>query len=160
MRLRDYEDHLTRRLCWVCHVPTHRSNQAQRQCPRCRRKWSYKRREIQLQLIRLFATGAVRPKSAADQLGIAYQTAWAHFLQFEKCLRHHSSDGARSFLRFQTMRLNKQWSLAASRAERNIIAETLFAECVRLPTISTPFASPALSSCLRKERSKLPTESS
>lgn len=97
MRLRDYERHLTDQLCWLCHLPTSRSSAQQRQCPRCRRKWSFRQRQLRWDLLRLFAT-AITPAEAARRARVSYRTAWTHFLRFEQTLRRSESDAAVTFL--------------------------------------------------------------
>lgn len=81
-----YVDHVQRALCWVCHKPTHKSHAAQRQCPQCRCKWSYGRRGTELALTNSFVTGFTAAQ-ASRQCGIAYRTAWTHFLRFENAAR-------------------------------------------------------------------------
>ncbi len=82
----EYTDHVERARCWFCHEPTHRSHAAQRQCPKCRRKWSYWRRKIELDLAYHFATG-FKAAEAARQCKVVYRTAWIHFLRFEQTAR-------------------------------------------------------------------------
>lgn len=86
MDFAQYTEHVQRALCWLCHEPTHRSHAAQRQCPNCRRKWSYQRRKIELELANRFATG-FKAAEAARQCSVAYRTAWTHFLRFEQTAR-------------------------------------------------------------------------
>src|SRR3954453_3083624 len=58
MDLNDYERHLVGLLCWTCHAATGPCNARQRQCPRCRRKWSYVRRRTQWELLKAFCLNA------------------------------------------------------------------------------------------------------
>ncbi len=101
VNLGDYERHLTEQLCWLCHVPTSRSSAQQRQCPRCRRKWSFHQRQLRWSLLRLFAT-AITPAEAARRAHVSYRTAWAHFLRFEHTLRRSESEAAVKFLRHRS----------------------------------------------------------
>ena len=123
MDLADYERHILQQLCWICSVRTHRSNRAQRQCPRCRRKWSYRRRLTRIRLLRLFASGAVNPNVASTTLGVAYRTAWTHFLEFERVVRQSE---LADFSRFRNLRLRKRWPFSCSQYQQEKIAEFIF----------------------------------
>ncbi len=125
MRLTDYEAHLARELCWTCHVPTHRSHQAQRQCPKCRKKWSYRRRQIELRLLRAFATG-INVKRAAAQVGVAYRTAWTHFLTFERIA--HRTDAVSALFWFAQAR---KAGLQAPFPENLELVETIYRQQIR-----------------------------
>ena len=52
MDLEDYERHLVGLLCWTCQAATGPCNDRRRQCPRCRKKWSYDRRWAQWELLK------------------------------------------------------------------------------------------------------------
>ena len=54
MTLEEFEHYLTRQRCWLDGAPTHKSHCGQRQCKRCRRKWSYKSLQRHWHLARLF----------------------------------------------------------------------------------------------------------
>lgn len=97
----EYERHLEKRLCWTCHRPTHRSYRRQRQCPLCRRKWSYHRRKIEWELIKAFCWRQEQAW-AARRLGIAYPTAWKHFMRFECAIRHAGENECVRFRRYFT----------------------------------------------------------
>jgi hypothetical protein len=86
MKFLVYVDHVQRALCWFCHKPTHKSHATQRQCPQCRRKWSYRRRETELQLINKFVTGYTAAE-ASRECGVVYRTSWTYFLRFEQAAR-------------------------------------------------------------------------
>lgn len=101
MRLKDYQRHLVEELCWVCHRRTGPSSGRQKQCQRCRRKWSYRQRQVRWNLLRLFAT-AITPAEAARRLKVSYRTAWSHFLRFERTLRQTRNQTASSFLAYRT----------------------------------------------------------
>jgi hypothetical protein len=82
----EYERHLRLELCWLCHGQTHRSHAQQRQCPICRRKWSYVRRRLEWALLQAFCLMDT-PYRAAKDLGAAYRTAWSHYMEFERVIR-------------------------------------------------------------------------
>src|SRR4051812_17508731 len=64
MELDDYERHLVGLLCWACHAATGPCNARQRQCPRCRRKWSYDRRRTRWELLKAFCLNATAHRAA------------------------------------------------------------------------------------------------
>src|SRR4051794_4852653 len=64
MDLNDYERHLIGLLCWDCHAATGACNARQRQCPRCRKKWSYDRRRTQWELLKAFCLNATAHHTA------------------------------------------------------------------------------------------------
>lgn len=86
-----YEDHLTRGLCWVCGVPTRRSHLQQRQCPACRRKWSFVRLRADWALLQAFLVGKKAYKIHSS-VGVSYPTAQKHFRLFENALRDRILD--------------------------------------------------------------------
>ncbi|HPA20380.1 MAG TPA: hypothetical protein PLU30_21700 [Verrucomicrobiae bacterium] len=86
MEADDYERHLREELCWSCHVATHRSHARQRQCPKCRRKWSFAHLRLRWALLqRFFEKTSVR--RAALEVGCSYPTAWWHFERFKIVIR-------------------------------------------------------------------------
>jgi transposase len=87
MSQKEYERHLERQLCWICHRPTHQSHRHQRQCPLCRRKWSYHRRTAEWKLMLAFCQRE-NPHHASGRLRIAYGTARNHFNRFKRAIRH------------------------------------------------------------------------
>jgi len=54
MTLEEFEARLTQQRCWLDGAPTHASHAGQRQCRRCRRKWSYLRWTRYWHLARFF----------------------------------------------------------------------------------------------------------
>jgi hypothetical protein len=82
----EYRSHLEGQLCWHCHCPTHASHARQRQCPQCRKKWSYDRRRLEWLLAELFCQG-LNAHLASRELGISYGTARIHFKKFDSALR-------------------------------------------------------------------------
>jgi hypothetical protein len=51
MSLEIYREYLTSMRCWVDGEKTHGFHRQQRQCPVCRRKWSFRNRLIRLELL-------------------------------------------------------------------------------------------------------------
>jgi hypothetical protein len=86
VEVEEYERHLVEQLCWLCHVPTHTSHRQQRQCPKCRRKWSFRRRLKQWQLLKLFGEH-LSVRQAAKLSGCAYRTVHQRFLDWERIVR-------------------------------------------------------------------------
>ena len=68
---RDYERYLEAQLCWHCGVETTRSHARQRQCPRCRKKWSYFRLQQEWLVLKGFCDGQNAHRTGRD-LHIAY----------------------------------------------------------------------------------------
>lgn len=101
MTWQEYERHLEKQLCWHCHRPTHQSHRRQRQCPLCRRKWSYHRRMVEWKLIKAFSCRQKQAR-AAFWLGIAYRTVWNHFMRFENAIRHAGENECLRFRRYFT----------------------------------------------------------
>ena len=85
MTLAEYERHLIGQLRWGCHQATHRSSGRQRQCPRCRAKWSYHRRKAEWELLRAFALSTTA-HHAARVVRCAYPTAYAAYTRFRLTL--------------------------------------------------------------------------
>jgi hypothetical protein len=86
MTLQAFEEHLQLRLCWECHVPTHGCHLHQRQCPACRRKWSYQRLTRLWESALCFAEG-IPPRRAAQVTGTSYKTALLRYWRFVRALR-------------------------------------------------------------------------
>jgi transposase len=89
MEPREYEKHVVGELCWECHAATHGSAARQRQCPRCRRKWSYERRRQQWEILKAFVLGA-SAHHAARTLRISYPTVWRHYRAWRQRLWERS----------------------------------------------------------------------
>ena len=62
-------------MCWACHAATGSCNARQRQCPRCRRKWSYDRRRTKWELLEAFCLNATA-HHAARFARCDYRTAY------------------------------------------------------------------------------------
>lgn len=130
MTWEEYERHLEKRLCWHCHRPTHQSHRRQRQCPLCRRKWSYHRRMMEWKLVNAFCRRE-NPRRASRWLRIAYRTAWNHFMRFECAIRHAGEDECVRFRRYLSAR-----RLPTEGAEREA-AVFLYEKFIR-PTVPKP----------------------
>jgi hypothetical protein len=76
-----YGRYLTDRLCWLDGTPTHASSDQQRQCPKCRLKWSYERLALELSLLREYSIGR-SASEAARQAGCVKNTALHHYGNF------------------------------------------------------------------------------
>jgi len=92
MTAAEYERHLEGELCWHCHVATHKSHARQRQCPTCRRKWSYHHRQLEWKLLKAFCEVYSR-RSTSHTLNVAYRTVWNHFMRFEIAVRRADESG-------------------------------------------------------------------
>lgn len=97
MTQEEYCLHLDGQLCWRCHCSTHASHARQRQCPQCRKKWSYARRQLEWSLAELFCQ-ALNAHHASLYLDIAYGTARSHFRRFALTLRPAKPRKANNFL--------------------------------------------------------------
>ena len=86
MTLNDYERHLIGLLCWRCHEATRPCHLRQRQCPACRRKWSYERRRVQWELLKAFCLTA-SAHHAARSVRCSYPTAHRAFTRCRATLR-------------------------------------------------------------------------
>jgi hypothetical protein len=88
MTAEDFDRFLRRRLCWIDGTPTHASSARQRQCPHCRRKWSYHRLILHWDVALALAAGKSRAECAAE-LGIDIHTAGRLYTAMEKRLVEH-----------------------------------------------------------------------
>lgn len=85
MTVKDYEKQLIGELCWCCGAATHRSNERQRQCPKCRRKFSYHQQQKQWALLQAFVLQA-SAHHAAKTVGTAYHTAYRFYMSLREYL--------------------------------------------------------------------------
>lgn len=76
--LGNYRRYLEDRRCWADGTPTHASSGQQRQCPKCRRKWSYEHRLLQVTLLEQYCQG-INASRAAKNIGCAKNTARSHY---------------------------------------------------------------------------------
>ena len=88
MNAADFDRHLRLELCWLDGVPTAASHAGQRQCPHCRRKWSYAVLRRQWLIAREFCKGSNRRK-AAKVAGTDVHTAGRHYKRFQELLAPH-----------------------------------------------------------------------
>lgn len=76
-----YRCYVTQMLCWLDGTPTHGSSDLQRQCPKCRQKWSYERLGMELELLELYCQG-FSASEAARKISCAKNTALNRFGRF------------------------------------------------------------------------------
>jgi len=76
-----YRRYVTQMLCWLDGTPTHSSSDLQRQCPKCRQKWSYDWLGMELELLDLYCQG-LSASAAARRSGRAKNTALNRFSHF------------------------------------------------------------------------------
>lgn len=84
----DFDRFLRRQLCWIDGTPTHASSARQRQCPHCRRKWSYARLQVRWDAAVALAAGKSRVE-CADEVGIDIHTAGHLYAAMERRLVEH-----------------------------------------------------------------------
>src|SRR3954463_5784036 len=97
MELDDYERHLVGLLCWTCHAATGPCNARQRQCPRCRRKWSYDRRRTRWELLKAFCLNATA-HHASRFARCDYRTAYRAYMHHRLTLGEMTAEGKRPLL--------------------------------------------------------------
>lgn len=76
-----YQRYVAEQLCWIDGFPTHSSSDLQRQCPHCRKKWSYERLGQELRLLEQYCLGS-NASEAARAIECAKNTALSHFSTF------------------------------------------------------------------------------
>ena len=108
-----FDRHVTQKRCWIDGSPTHLSSARQRQCPLCRRKWSYEGLSKQWRLAQEYCAGRNR-RAAARAAGVDVHTAGRHYARFQRALAGH--------LR-RNLKQGRAWKFAAIRAPRRIGAE-------------------------------------
>jgi transposase len=97
MDLDDYERHLVGLLCWACHAATGPCNARQRQCPRCRRKWSYDRERTRWELLKAFCLNATA-HHASRFARCDYRTAYRAYMHFRLALGEMTAEEKRPLL--------------------------------------------------------------
>jgi hypothetical protein len=117
-----FNRHLTKQLCWIDGSPTHFSSARQRQCARCRRKWSYEGLSKRWFLAQAFCAGRNR-REAAHATGLGAHTAGRHYDAFERALAGH--------LR-RNLKLERGWTFAAIRSSRRITVAKLTSQKQKL----------------------------
>lgn len=88
MNSEDFDRYLSGRLCWIDEAPTRASSARQRQCPQCRRKWSYDRLRKRWEAAIALASGKTRHE-AADKLGLDIHTTGRLYAMMEDNLAGH-----------------------------------------------------------------------
>jgi len=83
-----FDRHLRLGLCWLDGVPTVASHAGQRQCPHCRRKWSYAVLRRRWAIAKEFCKGSTRRVAAAAS-GTDVHTAGRLYKQFQELLGKH-----------------------------------------------------------------------
>ena len=79
-----YRNHVLNELCWVCDTRTQRCHAKQRQCPKCRVKWSFDHRKSELDILNAYCDPCVKNAFRASKTGkFSYQTALADFKKYD-----------------------------------------------------------------------------
>jgi len=86
-----YKEFIGRQLCWIDGTPTHASSDLQRQCPKCRTKWSYERLSQELAAMEAFCEG-VSASGAARKVGCVKNTALGHYQGFRRFMEELVAD--------------------------------------------------------------------
>ncbi len=73
-----YRTYLKERLCWIDGAPTHASSASQRQCPKCRVKWSYTHAALEFAIFEEFCKGD-SASHVAQRLSCSRNTVMAHY---------------------------------------------------------------------------------
>ena len=97
MTSEEYERHLIGQLCWACHAATAASHARQRQCPRCRRKWSYHTRRLRWERLKAFCLGATA-HHAARSVPCHYATAFTTYRTCRTALARMADEEKRKLL--------------------------------------------------------------
>ncbi len=126
-----YREYIERRLCWRDGAATHASSGQQRQCPKCRCKWSYERLALELRLFEEYVLGR-RAAEAVRFIGCAKNTALGHFREFhtavEEIVRDRLVEGeiATSPTSLADLRSLERALRAGSRIRRRLACRHLF----------------------------------
>lgn len=85
--------------CPTCRTTrrTHGSGGGQRQCPECRRKWSFARLRAEMDLLAAFAH-ATPARTAAERLGISQARVLRHYARFRAAIPAAHADRVRQAL--------------------------------------------------------------
>jgi len=122
VRVSVFNRHVTQQLCWIDGSPTHVSSALQRQCPRCRRKWSYEGLSKRWLLAQEYCAGRNR-RSAARAAGVDVHTAGRSYAEFDQALGDHLRNN---------LKLGRGWKFAAMRSSRTITTARVTSEKQRL----------------------------
>lgn len=112
MRASTFDRYVTRQLCWLDGSPTHVSSARQRQCPRCRRKWSHEGLAKRWLVAQEYCTGHNR-REAAQAAGVDGHTAGRYYSAFDRVLARH--------LR-KNLKRGRAWTLAAGESSQRLAA--------------------------------------
>jgi hypothetical protein len=104
---------LEQKLCWIDGTPTHDSSESQRQCPKCRVKWSYKQVALEFEIFKQFCNGE-RANHAAENLGCSRNTVSSHFASFT----HHMEELVAEMLIEESIATNPQTLEEVKRLEK------------------------------------------
>src|SRR5512147_3258386 len=97
MTSEDYGRHVVGLLCWHCHAAMTPCHARRRQCPRCRRKWSYDRRRTRWELLKAFCLNATA-HHAARRARCDYRTAYRAYMRFRLALAEMADEEKRPLL--------------------------------------------------------------
>jgi hypothetical protein len=83
--IESYRRYLQEQLCWIDGEQTHASSDSQRQCPKCRVKWSYTQATLEFAIFERFCNGE-RARKAAEALGCSRNTVMGHYRSFSQSM--------------------------------------------------------------------------
>lgn len=86
-----FDRHLALELCWLDDFPTVASHAGQRQCPHCRRKWSFAAMRRRWLVAQEFCKGSSR-RVAAGRAGVEAHAAGRHYRDFQGKLAQFFTD--------------------------------------------------------------------
>jgi hypothetical protein len=85
--IESYRRYLQQQLCWIDGETTHASSDSQRQCPKCRVKWSYTQASLEFAIFERFCNGE-RSRKAAEALGCSRNTVMGHYRDFAQSMEN------------------------------------------------------------------------
>jgi hypothetical protein len=85
MNAAEFDRFLRLQLCWLDGVPTEQSHAGQRQCPHCRRKWSYANLSRRWLVAQEFCQGSTRT-AAARKAGLDVHTVGHLYKSYQNVL--------------------------------------------------------------------------
>jgi hypothetical protein len=83
--IESYRRYLQEQLCWIDGEQTHSSSDSQRQCPKCRVKWSYTQASLEFAIFERFCNGE-RARKTAEALGCSRNTVMGHYRNFAQSM--------------------------------------------------------------------------
>lgn len=155
-----YREYIQRRLCWSDGAPTHASSGLQRQCPKCRTKWSYEHLALEFRLFEEYVLGR-RASEAVRLVGCAKNTALGHFSQFhaavEEIIRDRLVDGeiATHPTNLADLRSLERALRAGSRSRRRLACRHLFFRSLTLEERSEALFESTLADGARERSSRV-----